>query len=136
MEDSHESGRAQIVRIRATSVRDKSVGPVQAATQGRSAPRFRVLALTEDFAKAKVADLYIVVGIDEDVGRLDVAVQDAAAVRVLQTLRELDEELPKAFLADECAGLRVPADEALQVTAAGKLHDNVQRAALKERAEV
>jgi len=104
--------------------------------QRRDGACAEVLARTEDFAKAEVADLYVVVGIDEDVGCLYVAVQDAAAVRVLQTLRELDEELPKAFLDDKGAGLRVPADEALQVAAAGKLHDNVQRAALKEGAKV
>ena len=87
---------------------------------------------TENFPEAEIADFDVVVGIYEDVGGLDVTVQNAAAVCVLQALCELDQKLPETVFAEEGPSLRVAPDEALQIAPAGKLHDNVQRALLQE----
>lgn len=52
----------------------------------------------EDAAEPKVADFGVAVRIQEDVRRLDVAVEDARAVNVAQALRDADEEVPQAVL--------------------------------------
>jgi hypothetical protein len=50
-----------------------------------------------DTRKAQVADLQVVMRIDEHVLRFDVAVEHAVRMEVLQPYRELNEVIPQCF---------------------------------------
>src|SRR5581483_8965713 len=87
--------------------------------------------------QAEVDDLGAALGVDEDVGRLHVAVDDARLVRVLERLRHVAGDLAGAAPGD---AVRRVLDELLEARARDELHREVERAAdlarVEDRADV
>ena len=84
--------------------------------------RSRGLAALGDESQAEIDDLHISLGIEQDVARLDIPVDQPCCLRALEPFRHLDGEREKL-------GLGNPAlfpDLVLEVPAGDKLHRNIE----------
>ena len=98
-------------------------------------PRERARGV-EHLGDAKVAELDDAAPRQEDVGRLEVAVQDAPRVQVLERQRHLDEPVQQLRLAQRAGRLPEGLYSVLEVAALAVLHEEVELRARAQRVDV
>ena len=92
--------------------------------------------LTRLFAhlgNAKVAESNVTISHDENIGSLEIAVEDLTRVNVAECRPELQKVPPNSRLREALAPAPTVLDQAREIAAAAALHDDVERPWLYER---